>query len=727
VSVLFTPRLRAAFGADRAADPSSWSWTDITAWLHASTPVRHVWGRDRNATGRQPHTLSLALRNADGRFTWGHPASPHYPHLVNGVPVEWAIDSGSGFVVRFRGFVDSGWPVEWPGGSAKHALTRITATSISGLLDQGERPTTTALGQDITSADQDETLLAYWPCNDGQDAGRCASGIPGHPPLTATGDVQFAANDPGLQGMGSVPDLSGGGRLTGPVPAAGSISPVAWTVQFFAEEATAAGATNPYILAEWSDSTGAVWDIRLTGSPNFNTQLRRDSVVIVEDGTSFIAFFEWRVTAVQSGSNISVQLLINGASQGDVTPGGGGPWTATVTSSTLGWPATVTLNPAGASTTGVHGIGEVQVWEGTSPPSWVPAYAGDSYGLLTGNATVAFWRETAVDRIVRVCSASTIPLTVVDTVDAAHISRMGYQPAATDLALVDACVLVDGGILGDELGGWGLELIPRQHRYNPSTVLTLDGSAREVPAGIRPIPASTADMRNQWTARRPGGSAATAVDQAHVDGHGRLPGQDDYALVDDTGLTAIASWQVHLGTDESPRYDRIAIKLHATPSLITQWLTVRPGTLVLATNLPTQHPPGDAEIVVTGGEETWQSGTVWDAAVWGRPAQPWTVGVLGTTTRLDTAGSETTADFDSGVDTALSVQRSAGTVALWTTDSANFPFDVLVGGVRLTATACTGSSDPQTITVSQTPVDGVEITIPAGSGVSVASPWRLAR
>ncbi|ROO51083.1 hypothetical protein EDC02_5947 [Micromonospora sp. Llam0] len=727
MSALYVPRLRAAFGAGRTADPSSWTWTDITTYLHKSTPVRHSWGRDRNATGRQPHTLSLALRNHDGRFTWSDPRSPYYPWLVNGVPIEWAVDVGSGYEVRFRGYVDGGWPVEWPGGSSKHALTRITATSISGLLKQGERPTRTALGQDITAADQAETLLAYWPCNDGQDAGGCASGIPGHPPLAATGDVQFGATDPGLQGMGSVPDLSGGGRLSGPVPVAGTASPVEWTAQFFAEEATASGATDPYVLAEWQDSAGATWDIRFTGSPNFNTQLRRDGIAIIEDGTSFIAFFEWRVVAWQNGTNISAQLIINGQSQGDVSPGGGGPWTASVASNTLGWPTRVTLNPASASTAGVHGIGEVQVWKGTSPPSYVPASAADSYGRQVTNATRGFLRETAVDRITRVCAASSIPLTVVDSVDAAHISRMTYQPAATDLQLIDACVLVDGGILGDELGGWGLELIPRQHRYNPATVLTLDGSAREVPAGIRPIPASTADMRNQWTASRPGGSSATAVDQAHVQQHGRLSGQQDYDLLDDTELANIASLQVHLGTDESPRYDRIAIKLHAKPDLITQWLAVRPGTKVVATNLPPQHPPGDAQIVVTGGEETWQSGTVWDAAVWGRPARPWQVGALGTSTRLDTAGSETTADFDSGVDTALSVQRSAGTVALWTVNPAMYPFDIVVGGVRLTATACSGTSDPQTFTVDQAPVDGVEITIPAGSSVRLADPWRLAR
>lgn len=684
---LYTPRLRAAFGADRTADPGTWTWTDITQYLHGSTPVRHAWGRDRNATGRQPHTLSLALRNADGRFTWNDPRSPHYPHLVSGTPIEWAVDVGSGYEVRFAGLVDGGWPVEWPGGSSKFALTRITATSISGLLGQGDRPVRTALGQDITSADQASQILAYWPCNDGQDSGGCASGIPGHPPMAASGDVQFAATDPGLDGMGSVPDLSGGGRLSGPVPAAGTASPTAWTVQFFAEEDTSGGAAAAYVLAEWQDSVGATWDIRFTGSPNFNTQLRRNGVVVIEDDTSFIAFFEWRVTAVQSGANISVQLLINGQSQGDITPGGAGPWTASVSSSTLGWPTRVTLNPASASTSGVHGIGEVQVWEGASAPSYVPASPTDSYGRAVGNAARAFLRETAVDRITRVCAASSIPLTVTGAVDAAHISRMGPQPAGTDLATIDAALLVDGGILSDELGGWGLELIPRQHRYNPATVLTLDGSAREVPAGIRPIPASTVDMRNQWTASRPGGSSSTAVDEAHVAAHGRLPGSQDYDLLDDTELANIASWQVHLGVDESPRYDRIALKLHAKPTLIADWLNVRPGAKVVATNLPPQHPPGDAQIVVTGGEETWQSGTIWDAAVWGRPAAPWTVGVLEETTRVDTAGSALVDAATSGTDTALLVRTTTGVRKGWTVKPASYPFDLLVGGVRLQATA----------------------------------------
>lgn len=83
--------------------------------------------------------------------------------------------------------------------------------------------------------------------------------------------------------------------------------------------------------------------------------------------------------------------------------------------------------------------------------------------------------------------------------------------------------------------------------------------------------------------------------------------------------------------------------------------------------------------------------------------------------RYDTAGSSLASSFISGTNTSMSV--NVDVLPLWTTDSADLPFDIHVGGVRLTVTAISGVSSPQTFTITQTPVNGVAKTIPAGTEI----------
>jgi hypothetical protein len=72
------------------------------------------------------------------------------------------------------------------------------------------------------------------------------------------------------------------------------------------------------------------------------------------------------------------------------------------------------------------------------------------------------------------------------------------------------------------------------------------------------------------------------------------------------------------------------------------------------------------------------------------PASPYTVGYLDSVnSRVDTDGSETLAAISSS-DTTVYVVPSAGQTGLWTTDTAEAPWDVRAGGEVMTVTACTG-------------------------------------
>ena len=84
------------------------------------------------------------------------------------------------------------------------------------------------------------------------------------------------------------------------------------------------------------------------------------------------------------------------------------------------------------------------------------------------------------------------------------------------------------------------------------------------------------------------------------------------------------------------------------------------------------------------------------------PESPYEVAFAGTA-RADTAGSQLHTSYSSSA-TSFSVDVTAGN--LWTTSGGDVPFDINVAGERITVTAISGSSSPQTFTVTRS-VNGV--------------------
>lgn len=91
-------------------------------------------------------------------------------------------------------------------------------------------------------------------------------------------------------------------------------------------------------------------------------------------------------------------------------------------------------------------------------------------------------------------------------------------------------------------------------------------------------------------------------------------------------------------------------------------------------------------------------------------AEAWnavTLGVRPETTAVDSSA------------TSLSVATTSG--PLWTTDAGEFPFDLMVGGERMTVTAITGTTSPQTFAVTRS-VNGIVKDHPAGTAVELFAP-----
>lgn len=86
-------RLQAAFGADADGDPATWSWTDITADIHAQQ-ISISRGTANEAGQAQPTSISLVLDNQSGDYTPDHPLSIHYPGVELGVPLRYSVEGG---------------------------------------------------------------------------------------------------------------------------------------------------------------------------------------------------------------------------------------------------------------------------------------------------------------------------------------------------------------------------------------------------------------------------------------------------------------------------------------------------------------------------------------------------------------------------------------------------------------------------------------------------------
>src|SRR5690606_20473660 len=152
-------------------------------------------------------------------------------------------------------------------------------------------------------------------------------------------------------------------------------------------------------------------------------------------------------------------------------------------------------------------------------------------------------------------------------------------------------------------------------------------------------------------------------------------------------------------------------------------LAVDVGDRLVITDPSPDLPPDDISLLVIGYSEVLDQFEHVITYVC-QPESPWHVGQVETTgyDRVDTAGSEL-ADGAASTDTELLVATTQGPV--WTTDPDDMPFDIFVAGERMTVTAVSGTSSPQTFTVTRS-VNGVVKAHTAGSAVTIAEPVYIA-
>ena len=622
---------------------------------------------------------------------------------------------------RFAGSVDSialDWPLSLPRDDHDEGVARARLTQSGPLrrMQQGRKALNSTLRRLITSPSVADLVHAYWPMEDGTASTVIASPIPGVTPMRISGDYSFAA-DASLSSSLPLLSISSGesAYTTAPIPATiAQVPGVKWEVtRFFRIDEPETNPSNTQLMAVDTNGRVATWRIFIDDTQVTISGHDDDAVGVVLDtfATDARFFDTWAMVVLEvedDGVNVD--------------------WTVTIIPIPLG---------VGFGTSGTF-VGNTGVPRAirnrmVGPPSGISTghvivTAGAPIGWLAG-ADTAWVGETAAHRFYRLCREEHICQLVIGDPklatgirgDPMYSTTMGPQLPLPLVDLLRECADTDTGMLFERRDCEGLAFRTGHSLHNQETSITFDAAERGLDAPFEPI-SDDQRLRNDVTANRPNGSSHREIDQASIDEEGLYDTSVDVNVADDTQLPDHAGWRLHLGTWPEMRHPAIATDLGETPAArIDEWLRTDLGDKVSATNLPRQVDE-QVDQIIEGYTETL-SLFEWEIEVNGSPAGAWDVGVRddGDTARYDTAGAVLDADYDAGTDTSLDVETTLG--PLWTTESADLPFDVNIGDIRVHVTAIgAAAGQVQTFTVDAATVNGVTKLVPAGTAVRLWKP-----
>lgn len=698
-----------AFGADPEGDPASWSWTDVSDRLMTEDGVTVVTGRRNETSTMDPSSISCSFTNFDGYLTPRNPASP-WP-LRRNTPFRFAVNPGSGMIERFSGFVSVVEP-RWLDKAQRIGIIRLEAAGITRRLGQGQTPLKSPIYRVVMSPSNATTVahrVAYWPCEDASRSTQVASAVPGNQPLSITGNVSFA-NYNGVPGSESLLTLSDGAELVGTIPSYTSSEHKFTTIWAFDEDVVANG-TN--LIELYGSGTIDTWKLVYSVGGGLKLEGYANGVLIDSVGPGAFGAngvpFLTSIEVTQSGSNIGVVLFAQRITPDD--PDNGGILSDTFTSRTVGRLTGFTIAPGG-------GLADVSVGHVTALKD-TSALGGTTSDIK--QAIYGWSGEMAGDRLERLGAEEGVTITV----DSGVTEEMSEQSTGTLIDLLRECEAADHGMLVEH--GFGLRYIPRVVRRNAPIALPIDVPSGQLAEEPKPIE-DDQGIRNDVKATRPGGSSARYEDTAHIATDGRYD-HDAQVNVPDEDLDHHAEWLAHLGTVDEMRYPQLQLNLAAPRSgnLIEPYATTGLGGRARVTNLPAAFLPNGVDVFVEGYTETFGP-YAWDVVANCSPARPHEVFTIASTTfgRVNTGGSTLSAAIGSG-DTSLSVASSG---ALWTTSAADLPLDIEVistgatDGERMTVTAISGASSPQTFTVTRS-VNGVVMSHVSGSTVRLWRPGQV--
>lgn len=648
---------------------------------------------------------------ADADFRDLDPATTAFTDSVGRT---WTVGGGGQITdlsTRFVGQVDD-WSPSWPVGDVTgeqppHSVCDLTASSVRRRLLQGRKQLLGPI-QRYTLAQPD--TVAYWPMEDGTDATSIASGLPGGKPMTISGSPRLATNDAIFFASGPLPELA----LAAFTGAVGTYTGTGTThARTLLYVPPGGAANNGIIMSLTTTGTAARWELVYTTASSGSLSMRAydaDGAQILDSGAPFVVNGKPLlaiVELVQNGANVDWKIVTIG-----YTVVAGLIHAGTLNSRTVGVVRSVAVNPGQLLDEVI--VGHLTL--ATSIPSPTPT-----------DALRGYVGELAEDRFVRLCTEENVPQGVVGGLRDAT-EAMGVQLPGTLLELLQQCADSDAGILLDHPDLPGLLFRPRATLYRQEPQLVLDAAVNGIANPFTPV-LDDQSIRNDITVNRIGGSSARATDQASIDDEGLYDDAVDLSLATDAQTVGQAAWRLALGNVAGMRYSTITVDFDTAPTdYLRTWLSdlVDVGDLIRIKNLPRQHAPDDVDLIIQGYSETITPSR-WKVTFNCSPSSPYRVGIYdGTSTRESRYASGNTTLAENLDTTETSIDITTPTAPYWTTSAGQYPFDVIVGGERITVGGCTGAGPAQTFTGCTRSVNGVVKTHTTGDVIDLFTPTYYA-
>lgn len=706
-------------GADvNDADGSGWTWVDISSdvlWSDGNAINISPIGRSDYASQSQPAGMQLTLKNTTGKYSRG-PQSTYYPNVKLNTPVKVSISldgTTPSKVIRFQGFIYELKPnFDATGG---YAVVSLRAAGVTRRLQHGSPELRSSLYRAYT---RDAAVVAYWPMED-QVGSSYFSSAAGQQVMNYTG-ATLESDSSHFSGSDSLPVFAATGTYAASLSYKFTSN---WEVNFLLVVPAAVAADTAIMRIHTRGSQVGRWEIVITAGTASTLRVDGYANNATISTTKTTAFgyaagtpLSVRFMAKQNGATVDYLLVVFPA---DFSSGGLTSGTQNVLATTVGDVTQLSCLAAAGMANLV--MGHFVVFDTYNHTNTDLAFIG-----FAGGSVLSVGTESPTTRATRLTTEEAVDFVATST--AYSEDRMGKQTQISLMSLLREAEVVDTSILYDGKG-------PGLHWTSFADIQNQAAAVSFIPADLVPEFEPVEDdfdfVNRQTVARKNGttaqyeetsGGLGTAAIGFYDDSLSGLNTFYDYRSLD------FASWMVHRGTVEGYRYPRINVDLRRIASKATAFLTMRPGSrfdITAIENYVSQLPNGDVQLVMLGYTEVL-SQTHWSATLNCEPYSIWVVG------KLDDA-SGTYAATASSYDTDLSTLNTSATLNAtsisvatsgglrWTTAAADLPLYINVGGWRVSVTAISGASSPQTFTISALPG-----AVTAGAQVKLWTPASYA-